>query len=44
MGEKVAKALGETPDPDAAMAFLATTNEHVQANRQVRQQRSDVDG
>lgn len=40
MGEKVVKALEVTSDSDAAMAFLTTMNEHLQANRQVLQERS----
>lgn len=40
MKEKVMKALETTADTEAAMAFLATTNEHIKANRQVLQGRS----
>ena len=40
MQEKVLAALETTPDADAAMAFLATTNEHLKANRQVLRGRS----
>ena len=39
MIEKVGKALESTSDTEAAMAFLATTNAHVQANRSVMRQR-----
>ncbi len=41
MTEKVVKALETVPDPDAAMAFLATTNEHLQANREMFKQRTE---
>ena len=40
MREKVMKALDATPDADAAMAYLATTTEHMRANRHVLKGRS----
>lgn len=40
MGEKVTTALGQTPNPEAAMSFLTTMSEHLQANREVIEERT----
>lgn len=40
MGDNVTTALGQTPDPDAAMSFLTTMGEHLQTNREVFNERS----